>query len=95
MRAVVALAFALLAAAPVCRAQPARTPAVDARELDRQVKDDYNAVRRARYALRKAQAGTPEEARARQAVDAAKQKLKEDRLKLRDLKLKLAEKSER
>jgi hypothetical protein len=45
------------------------------------VQEDLNAVRRARYALRKAKPGTSEEIEAREKLREAKQKLKEDRLK--------------
>ncbi len=45
------------------------------------VHEDLNAVRRARYALRKAKDGTPEREAAEKELREAKQKLKEDRLK--------------
>jgi len=44
---------------------------------------DLNAVRRARYALRKTKEGTPEREAAERDMRAAKQKLKDDRLKAR------------
>jgi hypothetical protein len=72
----------LLLAAWLCAA-PVRAEAVGAKA---DVHADLNAVRRARYALRKAKPGTPEEEAAKKELRDAKKKLKDDRLKARSKK---------
>ena len=80
---VIALAAWLLVV-PLRGAEPknAEKPAVVS--IQEWIKDDQNAVRRARYALRKAAKGTSEEEAARKRLADAKAKLKEDRLRLKD-----------
>lgn len=73
--------------APQDSAPPARLqePSPEASRLKAEVREDQKAVRRARYALRKAE-GTPQEEPARQRLSEAKATLKARRLELKALR---------
>lgn len=82
---VAVVARAATAGAVSTAALPSPSGEAPADALKAAIHDDLNAVRRARYALRKAQKGSDARAlrKAEEGLDAAKRKLKEDRTRLR------------